>query len=176
MSDLKALSLYAIDAELLALEDALLAAGGEITEDVEAAYDHLLDMREDEVEGYLRVVRRLESTAEAVKAERQRLQRAERSMTAAAQALKDRLAESMRQRGDGEYLTALGRLKLQRSGSEPVELLVEEDGLPDPFVRVKRAPDLSALRDALRSDDPDRRAAAERVARLGDAKHYVRLY
>lgn len=176
MSDLKALSLYAIDAELLALEDALLAAGGEITDEIESTHDHLLDVREDKVEGYLRVIRRLETTAEAVKAERQRLQSAERSMTAAAQALKDRLADSMRQRGDGEYLTSLGRLKLQRSGTEPVELLVAEDGLPEAFVRVKRSPDLTALRDALHSDDPERRAEAERVAQLGEAKHYVRLY
>jgi hypothetical protein len=176
MSDVKALSLYAIDAELLALEDALVAAGGAITEEIEAEHDHLLDMREDKVEGYLRVIRRLETTAEAIKAERQRLQGAERSMTAAAQALKDRLAESMRQRGDAEYLTPLGRLKLQRSGTEPVELLVDEEGLPEAFVRTKHSPDLTALREALRSDDPTRRAEAERVAQLGESKHYVRLY
>jgi chromosome segregation ATPase len=176
MSALQALSLYTIDAELRALEDALLAAGGEITEEIETAHDHLLDMREDRVEGYLRVIRRLEATAEAVKAERQRLQRSERSMANAAQSLKDRLAESMRQRGDEEYLTSLGRVKLQRSGTAPVELLVDEGGLPDAYVRVKRSADLSALWDALQSDDEEERAAAERVARLGEAKRYVRLY
>lgn len=176
MSGIPALSLYAIDAELLALEDALLSAGGEITEEIEAQHNHLLDVRDSKVEGYLRVIRRLETTAEAIKAERQRLQEAERSMANAAQALKDRLANSMQQHGDNEYLTPLGRVKLQRSGTVPVELLVEVDGLPDLYVRVKRSPDLTALRDALQSEDASQRGEAERVARLGEAKHYVRIY
>ena len=41
------LPLYEIDAELGALEAALLDAGGEITDDVEAAYHDLLDMRKE---------------------------------------------------------------------------------------------------------------------------------
>lgn len=176
MTDMKALSLYAIDADLLALEDALLAAGGEITDEIEAEHNHLLDVRDRKVEGYLRVLRRLETTADAIKAERQRLQEAERSMTNAAQSLKDRLAASMQQHGDSEYLTSLGRVKLQRSGSVPVELLVDVDGLPESFVRVKRSADLTALRDALQSEDAAEREEAERIAQLGEAKHYVRIY
>lgn len=176
MSDVKALSLYAIDADLLALEDALLAAGGEITEEIEARHSHLLNVRDHKIEGYLRVIRRLEATAEAIKAERQRLQDAERSMANAAQALKDRLASSMQQHGDAEHLTSLGRVKLQCSGTVPVELLVEVDGLPDLYVRIKRSPDLTALRDALESEDEALRTEAERLACLGEAKHYVRIY
>lgn len=45
MSGINPLSLYAIDSELLALEDALLAAGGEITEEIEAQHNHLLGVR-----------------------------------------------------------------------------------------------------------------------------------
>ena len=173
---MKALSLYAIGADLLALEDALLAAGGEITDEIEAEHNHLLDVRDQKVEGYLRVLRRLETTADAIKAERQRLQEAERSMTNAAQSLKDRLAASMQQHGDSEYLTSLGRVKLQRSGTVPVELLVDVDGLPESFVRVKRSADLTALRDALQSEDAAEREEVERIAQLGEAKHYVRIY
>lgn len=176
MSDVSPLSLYAIDAELSALEDDLLEAGGEITEDIEARHNDLLDLREGKVEGYLRVIRRFETTAEAIKAERQRLQESERHMAQAAQSLKDRLAASMAQRGDREYLTSLGRIKLQQSGTPPVELLIEPDALPDPFVRIRRSPDLSALRTALQSEDAVKRAEAEALARIGEAKHYVRLY
>lgn len=176
MSDVAPLSLYAIDAELRALEDDLLEAGGEITETIEERHDRLLDLRDGKVEGYLRVVRRFETTAEAIKAERQRLQQAERHMATAAQALKDRLARSMQERGDLEYLTSLGRVKLQHSGTLPVELLIEPDALPDAFVRTKRSPDLTALREALASQDEAIRAEASELARLGEAKPYVRLY
>ncbi|MEM1042091.1 MAG: siphovirus Gp157 family protein [Bacteroidota bacterium] len=176
MSDIKPLTLYAIDAELQALEDALLASGGEITDEIEAQHNDLLDLRTGKVEGYLRVLRRLEATAEAVKAERQRLQEAERRFATAAQSLKSRLAWSMQQRGETEHPTALGRVKLQRSSSPPVELTAEVGSLPDAFVRVKRSADLTALRDALQSDDPDLRAEAERVAHLGEATYYVRIY
>lgn len=176
MSHVAPLSLYAIDTELAALEDDLLAAGGEITEEVEQRHDDLLSLRDGKIEGYLRMIRRLETTAEAIKAERQRLQEAERHMATAAQSLKDRLALSMLERGDTEFVTSLGRVKLQRSGTPPVELLVESDDLPDAFVRVRRTPDLTALRDALASDDAEERSRAEELARLGEAKAYVRLY
>lgn len=176
MTDMTPLSLYTIDADLLALEDALLDAGGEITDEIEAAHNHLLDVRHQKVEGYLRVLRRLETTAEAIKAERQRLQESERSMTNAAQSLKDRLAASMLQHGDSEYLTSLGRVKLQRSGTVPVEVLVDVEGLPESYVRVKRTADLTALREALQSADADERTGAEELAQLGEAKHYVRIY
>lgn len=176
MPDLSPLSLYTIDAELRALEEDLLQAGGEITEEVEARHDRLLDLREGKVEGYLRVIRRFETTAGAIKAERQRLQEAERHMEKAAQSLKDRLAVSMAARGEQEHLTALGRVKLQQSGTPPVELLVAPDDLPDGFVRVRRSPDLTALREALQSDDAEEQARAAALAQLGEAKHYVRLY
>lgn len=173
---MKPLTLYDLDRDLLDLEGSLLEAGGEITEELEARYHDLLDLREDKVEGYVRVIRRLEATAEAVKAERQRLQEAERGLARAAQSLKDRLARSMRERGDGEYLTALGRVKLQQAGTPPVELLVEADALPEHFVRIKRSADLTALREALSGDDGERREEAARLARLGEAAFYVRLY
>lgn len=176
MSEVAPLSLYAIDAELRALEEDLLAAGGEITDEVEERHDALLSLRDGKVEGYLRVIQRLEASAEAIKAERQRLQKAERHMANAAQALKDRLAASMVQHGDQEFTTALGRVKLQRSGTPPVELLVEAEDLPDVFVRVRRAPDLTALRDALQSEDAEVRTRAAELACLGEAKPYVRLY
>ena len=176
MPDIAPLSLYAIDAELRALEDDLLEAGGEITEAIEDRHDTLLDLRDGKVEGYLRVIRRLETTAEAIKTERQRLQQAERHMANAAQSLKDRLARSMQERGEDEYLTSLGRVKLQQSGTLPVELLIEPDALPDSFVRTKRSPDLTALREALESEDEATRAQAAALARLGEAKRYIRLY
>lgn len=50
------------------------------------------------------------------------------------------------------------------------------EGLPDGFVRIKRSPDLTALREALQSEDATQRAEAERLARLGEATHYVRVY
>ena len=69
----KPLPLYAIDAELAELERALIEAEGEITEDVNERFDDLLQMREDKVGGYVAVIRRLETSAEAYGGEAKRL-------------------------------------------------------------------------------------------------------
>src|SRR5690606_10052622 len=85
------LPLYEIDAELEALEAALLDAGGEITDDLEATYHDLLDMRAEKVAGYVAVIRRLELSADAYDAEVKRLTAHRNAMRSSAQRLKERL-------------------------------------------------------------------------------------
>lgn len=170
------LSLYALDDELQQLEQELLAAGGEVDEETDARHSALLDARDDKVEAYLALIRRFETTAEAIKAERQRLQDAERTMTNAAKRLKDRLCASMQTRGETEHLTRLGKVRVQQASRRPVELLVEAEALPEAYRRVRTDADLSALADDLGSEDPAVRARAESVARLGEASYYVRIY
>ena len=166
------LSLYALTDELAELESALLESGGEITEDLEAHYADLLEMHGEKVEGYLRMIRKFEATEAGLKLERERLQAAERTMKNAAKALKDRLRDAMLRRGEAEHQTALGKVKLQTSGTRPVELLVSESALPEHFKRITVAPDLAALRHALKQGDPK----AATVARFGEASYYIRVY
>ena len=169
---MQTLSLYDLTSDLAELEHALLESGGEISEEMEARYADLLEMHADKVEGYLRMIRKFEATEAGIKAERERLQAAERTMANAAKALKNRLRDAMLRRGETEHQTALGKVKLQRSGSRPVELLVSEDALPEHFKRITISADLAALRHALK--DGDEKAA--QLARLGEASHHIRIY
>ncbi len=170
------LPLYVLDDELLRLEDELLAAGGQCDDETDARHNALMDARADKVEAYCRMIRRFEASAEAVKAERQRLQEAERALAASAERLKTRLCHSMRARGEAECLTALGKVRVLTAGRRAVELLVEPEALPEPYRRIRHEADLRALADDLGSSDDKARARAEAVARLGEATFYVRLY
>src|SRR5690606_14886357 len=170
------LTLYELDEELLRLEAELLDAGGEVDDETDARHAALLDARDDKVEAYCMMIRRFEATAEAVKAERQRLQECERALAASAKRLKDRLCASMRARGEHECLTRLGKVRVLQASRRAVELLVEPDGLPEPYRRVRFDPDLGALAADLASDDAEARARAEAAARLAEPTFYVRLY
>lgn len=169
---IRPLSLYALTEDLAGLEMALLESGGEITPEVEEEYGLLLEMHAEKVEGYLAMIRKFEASAAGIKAERERLQAAEKTMASAAKALKDRLRDAMLRRGETEHQTALGKVRLQRSGSRPVLLRVAPDELPEHFQRVRVDADLTALRHALKEED----ASAGAVAELGEASYYVRIY
>jgi len=176
VSSIPPLSLYALDDELLALEAALVEAGGEIDDETDARFDALMEARTDKVEAYLRLIRRFEASADAVKAERQRLQAAERALAATAERLRDRLCDSMHRHGENDRHTPLGRVRVQTASRRPVELLVEAETLPELYQRVKVDADLRALADDLGSDDADVRTRAEAVARLGEPTYYLRIY
>lgn len=170
------LTLYELDDELLRLEAELLDAGGVLDDETDARHTALLDARDDKVEAYCMMIRRFEATAEAVKAERQRLQDAERALGNAAKRLKDRLCDSMRAHDQHECLTRLGKVRVQQASRRAVELLVGLDALPEAYRRVRTDADLGALAADLASDDDAVRARAEAVACLAEPSYYVRIY
>ena len=166
------LNLYQIDSDLQLIEAALVDAGGEIDEDLDARYNELLDKRDDKYRSYVAVIRRLEASAEAVKEERQRLQDNERALAASAKRLKDRLCQSMIAAGEDLVETPLGKLRVQTASSAPLELLVEPERLPQHFQRVSISADAAALKHAIEEGDP----GAMAVARLGEPTRFVRIY
>lgn len=166
------LPLYEIDAELEALEAALLDAGGEITDDLEATYHDLLDMRAEKVAGYVAVIRRLELSADAYDAEVKRLTAHRNTMRSSAQRLKERLCEAMCRRGEDTHDTPLGRVRVQHASTRPVLLLVDPDDLPERFRRVAVSADKRALTDALKEGDEE----ALRCAELGEPSPFLRIY
>lgn len=165
------LSLYHLDAELRQIEQALLESGGEITPEMEKEWSELLEMRENKVDGYLRMIRKFESSAEGIRVERERLQSAERTMKNAAQSLRDRLRDSMLARGDTQYVTPIGKVRLVHSSTRPVVLKVPPEELPVPFKRTIVEADLKALSEALKEGNPE----AENVASFGEETTYVRI-
>lgn len=167
------LNLYTLDADLADLERELLEAGGEVDDETEARHNALLDAREDKIEAYVSVIRRLSVSADAIEAERKRLQSAERALKNSAQRMKDRLLDSMQRRGETQQQTRLGTVRIQQASRRPVELRVDVDDLPDRFVKVRPPEaDLSALREALEAGDEE----AEALAELAQATTYVRIY
>ena len=165
------LPLYAIDAELAELERALIEADGEITDEVNERFDDLLQMREDKVGGYVAVLRRLETSAEAYGAEAKRLAAGARVMQNSADRLKQRLLDAMTARGDTEYETPLGRVRAYPGSARSVTVLGEPDDLPERFKRVTVSPDKRALSDALKAQDPE----AIRYAEFEAPTPYLRI-
>lgn len=167
-----ALSLYQLDDQLAEIEDALLDAGGEIDDDLDAKLDELLDARDDKVDGYIAIIRTYEATATAFKEEEQRLAANRRAAENAAKRLKARLLDSMRQHGETEIKGRLGKAKVQRSGTRPVVVLCDLEDLPEDLVRRTAAPDLAAIKDALKEGTAD----MTQIAEFGPASEYVRIY
>ena len=166
------LSLYNLTEDLAAIEHALLESGGEITDEMDRNYTDLLEMHAAKVEGYIAMIRKFEASAEGIKLERERLQRAEQTMQNAAKNLKARLCNAMLLRGETEHQTTLGRVRLQQSGSRPLVLLVEPENLPDQFKRIRVEADKTALKHALKEGNE----AAWKVAELGEGSHFIRIY
>lgn len=165
-------TLYDIDADLREIEDALWESGGDIDDEIDDRYATLLDAREDKVDGYYALIRTFSAEAEKFSAEEERMAGKRKAAENAARRLKDRLLASMQARGERELAGRLGKVKVQKAGTRPVELLVDPDDLPERFRRVTVATDSRALAAALKGGD----AEAQAVARLGEATEYLRLY
>ena len=176
MSDNEPLSLYDIDDQLRQLEQEIIDAGGVLDEDLEERLDDLLDRREAKMDGYIAVIRELETTAEAVKSEEKRLKKRRRALENSAQSLKDRLALVMRRRGEEVRESNLGKIRLQQAPKRSLIVDVDADELPDSLKRIKTSADKRALRELLEAEDEESRAEAEKYAHLDEPSYFIRLY
>lgn len=165
------LSLYEIDQRLQALIDAMIEAGGDVTDELADEFADVLEMHTDKAESYIAVINDLALTAEAVKAEETRLRDRRRALERSAQEMKDRLCHSMRSRGIDKLETNLGTIRVQQASTPSVRLLVDAESLPSHFQRVKVRPDNTALRHAIEDGDD----VAAQLATL-EYSHYVRIY
>jgi len=166
------LSLHAITDELAALEAAIVEAGGEITDEVDEHYADLLQMHADKVGGYVAMIRRLESTSMAFKAESDRLATHARHADHAAKSLKERLLWAMIQRGEKEHATPLGKVSVRFASTRSVFIHdTDLSTLPDRFKVVSVVPDKRAIADALKAHDPE----AEAVASFADPSAFLSI-
>lgn len=167
------MNLYQIDAELAEIEQAIIDAGGEVTEETEAKLHEILDSREDKVDGYIAVIKSNLAIAKAFKVEEDRLKANRTARENTAKRLKERLYESMRQHGDTELVGNLGKAKIQNNGGKvPVEVLADVDSLPERFQRVTVDADMDAIRDALESQDE----SVLQFAQMGEKGTHLRIY
>lgn len=144
------MTLYDIETDLQELEAALLEAGGELDEEMEARYGDLLSTHTDKIEGYVRMIANMRAMSEMFKHERERLQTKERACARSADYLKRRLAQNMTLRGDAVHKTPTGKVTLY-PGRDFVVLDVNEEDLPPEFQRIKIEADKEALKAAIQA-------------------------
>ena len=164
------LPLHEITADLAALEAALHDNGGEIDDATEDRYADLLQMHADKVAGYVAVIRRISTTADAFKAEADRLAAHARAAQRSADALKERLLHAMLDRGETSHATPLGKVAVRYASTRPLVVDVDVRALPLAFLK-RPEPDRQALADALKAGD----RTAALCAHFGEPTPYLSI-
>ncbi len=112
-------TLFDLSDDLLALEDLLEAAGGELTPELEAAYEALLGDRgtlTEKVDGYAALIAEITNRADVRKAEAKRLADLAKIDENKAKALKGRLKVFFDRHGLKDLQTKLHRFSVVKSG------------------------------------------------------------
>ena len=155
LHDLVELLLHAID-----------RTDGEITPELECELAELTGSLELKVEGYGAVCAQIEAEAEAtVQLSKRYAERAQIKLNAARR-LKERLRDEMQRLGVKRLPTSTVTATIQPS-TPSVRLLVDDGSVPDQFCVQTRTVSKSALKDALKANDPD----ALKVAALDTGFH-----
>lgn len=170
-------SLYDITEDLRRMEEALIENEGVISDEMEERFDDLLDMEEEKTEGYIKIIRDLKATAEAVKEEEDRLKKRRRALENSVDELKDRLAHAMDVRGQDVRETDLGKVRLQEASRRSLSVDVDPEELPESLKRVRVKPDKSEIRDYLKEHDIDQvKDEGRQIAHLEEPTKYIRIY
>lgn len=128
---------------------------------------------EDKADNYAKIIRNMEGTINAIKAEKERLSNKQNVLESAIKRLKENLQESMYKTGKLKFKTALFSFGIQKNGGKaPVILDVKDTSeLPDELVRIKEEADLDAIRELLEKD-PE---AGAKYAHLGERGESLRI-
>lgn len=110
---------------------------------------------EDKADGYAKVIRNMEGSVTAIKAEQERLQAKRKQLEDGIKRLKTNLQESMIALDKRKFKTDLFSFSIQKNGGKaPVILDVKDTSeLPDELVRIKEEADLDAIRTLLDKGD-----------------------
>lgn len=144
----------------LKLEEVLLETGGELTPEVEAAFEALGGLEAAKVDGYASLVKSLDAYARACALQRrtlvEELGAKEKAAQGAVERLKERMKLYLEGRGVSEVRGSVWRAALQRNSTRPaLELLVPPEDLPQEFVVVTVSADLEKLKATVADHDPD---------------------
>lgn len=140
------MKLYEIEAVYQSLMDRAEENEGDITDFVHE-FEEIRAEFKDKAENYWRMIKNLTAEADALKAEKQRLEKKQKAKENAVQFLKDRLADSMRFMGEDNVKTIFGSLSFRRSESVDI---VSEELLPEEYFKVVKTPVKTAISDAIK--------------------------
>ena len=105
---------------------------------------------ETKAENYWRMIKNLTAEADALKAEKQKLEQKQRRAERLADSLKERMANAMQTFEKDKVKTQFGSFSFRKSTS--VEIL-DETVIPDDFFRVKKEVQKSVIADAIKAGD-----------------------
>lgn len=139
------ISLYELTGQFLQLQEMI----EDPDVDVQAIND-TMEAIEGEIElkadGYAKVIRNMEGSLAAVKAEQERLSARKNVLELGIKKLKDNLQASMKATGKTKFKTDLFSFSIQKNGGKlPVIVDVPVEELPDDYVIVTEKPDLTAI-------------------------------
>ena len=144
------MNLYELTANYLALQ--------QMIEDPEADMQMINDTMEaidgdieDKADGYAKMIKNMEASIVAIKAEQDRLTARKNLLDLGIKTLKKNLEASMIATGKRKFKTDLFSFSIQKNGGKaPVILDVADTSeLPDELVRIKEEPDMEAIRNML---------------------------
>ncbi len=151
------ISLYQISSELTRIEDMVAEADGVLSPELDAyIMDQLAIIGEaqaDKADGYVGLIRKVESVQSAAKQEAERYARIAKIQENFAERLKDRLKQYMQQHGIRKIETVTGRsIRLQANGGKPpVQFAqgMQAGDVPPEFQKMTIAVDTVKVREAL---------------------------
>lgn len=163
-------SLYELTSEFLQLQQMLEdpEIDPQILADTMEAVEGELEFKAD---GYARIIRNMEGTITAIKAEQERLSGKKSVLESSIKRLKENLQNSMVATGKLKFKTDLFSFAIQKNGGKaPVIMDVTDTSeLPDDLVRIKEEPDLDAIRAVIERD------GSCKYAHLGDRGESLRI-
>lgn len=168
----KGLSLYELTAELVPLEQALEATGGDVTgqDALVERVTELLDKVASKVDGYIKFYQNLLARAalfkaqeDIFKAEVARLAGLRKALENKAERLKEAAKTSMEARSIVKLEGSLGSIAVQPNGGQPaIKVLVKDPkDLPAIYRKVTVEADLDEIRKGLDAKDPQLVGKAE---------------
>lgn len=138
-------SLYELSADLLRLQE-LLENPLEDEALLLDTLDAVQGQYEYKLENYCKVIKNLESDADACRAEAKRLTEKAKTLENNVERLKSAMFESMKATGNTKVKGVLFTVAIQKNGGKlPVIVDVETSELPDDLVKVVESPDLAAI-------------------------------
>lgn len=147
------------DMDAQVISDTLEAVGGEI---------------EVKADGYAKIIRNMEGTIAAIKAEQEKLANKKSLLESSIKRLKDNLQAAMVATGKTKFKTDLFSFGIQKNGGAlPVIVDVTTDKLPDECVIIKEEPDKKALAGFLL--DPELKELYGKYAHFGERGESLRI-
>lgn len=144
VSGQKVLELWALDSE-----------SGEIDPVLDGLWDELQGSIKDKVESYCHVIREFELLAKARAEEAERIQALADSDQAKAKSLKAKLLYIFGLQGVDKLETKSFRLSVcQNGGSQPIEVVVPVEELPEACRKVEVRADMEKIRELVKSGVP----------------------